>query len=1126
MSTKFFTNRDGNSLIKKFKGVFEHVDVQFFDALIGYFRASGYFKLREAIGDKSLNIRILAGINVDILTKKYHDRGQYYIDNPEETKEVFVQRTIADIEQASYDEATEIGINQFFQDLIGGVIELRAHPTKKLHAKVYILRPNNFNEHTSGNVITGSSNLTDAGLGTNDDANYEFNVILRDYEDVKFASEEFERLWNESIPILKAEAEGIKKSTHLRDDFTPFELYIKMLMEYFGKRVEYDPYSIDSLMPEKYIKLKYQSDAANEGYHIMMKHNGFILADVVGLGKTIVACMILRKFIYENGTHTKVLVVVPPALEEGWQRTAKDFLISNNISFVTIGSLKKVTDEAYYDLPNADNIDMVVVDESHKFRNEDSQMYRELQKICKSPRSRPTEDGDALKKVILISATPLNNRPEDIENQLYLFQDKRRSTLEGVDNLQDYFKEINTRYKRLSEEEELDIPALRRLFSMLKADILEPLVVRRTRLDIRDILSYKEDLESQNISFPEVGDPEILNYNLDKKLSSLFLETVSVITALDEHGGTTAGLGYYRYRAIEYLVKEEDRKIYGNVGLISNRLAALMKTLLVKRLESSFHAFKESLKRLETAINNMIDMFDRDTVFIAPDLNINKLLWDGYSYEQIEEKVNEKGKNNNVYSAIDFNSDFYQLLHSDKLKVESLNARWGEVKSDPKLAEFQKAIDRELFDSERNHSGKLVIFSESKETTKNLYEMLDKMGQKKVLEISAENRKQKNDIIRENFDANLEKEKQKNDFDIIITTEVLAEGVNLHRSNIIVNYDVPWNSTRLMQRIGRVNRIGTKATQIYVYNFYPSAHGDSEIRLINTALRKLQAFHTAFGEDNRIFSVLEELEERRGDNKATSKYGGKLQEEKNETLQYLEELRKFKKEQPKWYQRIEKIPAKSRCGRKLKPENELSIYTKDGVNATYPLNKSSLVYLKSDNHPGVFCFVTPSLNCLEINFLQAIKLFKATMEEKPGKLHDLHYKQATHAMDFFKSEKNQNNIRTISSKNLSSAENKAITNINGLLKLVNTDQKTKVLKRTLDSIRKGVFASKGLPKSLNDFFKTNKFTLQENCESFIDALFREVLDRYDLAAPTEEESKVSPSRGIINPKIVLTQSFT
>lgn len=107
-------------------------------------------------------------------------------------------------------------------------IELRAHPKKKIHAEVYIFRPTSFNKYAPCEVITGTSNLTDAELGANPESNYEFNVSLRDYEDVKYATEEFERLWNESVPILHAEANAIKKKTYLRDDFTPFELYIKV----------------------------------------------------------------------------------------------------------------------------------------------------------------------------------------------------------------------------------------------------------------------------------------------------------------------------------------------------------------------------------------------------------------------------------------------------------------------------------------------------------------------------------------------------------------------------------------------------------------------------------------------------------------------------------------------------------------------------------------------------------------------------------------------------------------------------------------------------------------------------------------------------------------------------------
>ena len=1119
MPTKFFTNQGNNSLLKKFEGVFTNIEsIRHFDALVGYFRASGYFKVRPFL-EKIPKIRILVGINVDQLIKKYHDRGQLYLENTDETKAEFLEEIIKNIQEANYDEATEKGILQFIDDLVNEKIELRAHPKKKIHAKVYIFRPANFNEYAPCEVITGSSNLTDAGLGVNPESNYEFNVSLRDYEDVKFATDEFERLWDESVPILQADAERIKNQTYLRDNFSPFELYIKMLIEYFGKRVDYDPYNIDLLLPPKYIRLKYQSDAANQGYAIMMKHNGFILADVVGLGKTIIACMVIKKFIYENGTHTKVLVVVPPAIEESWRRTVKDFELDNHFTFITLGSLHKILDRNNYSYPNPEDIDLIVVDESHKFRNDYTEMYLALQEICKMPRSKPSENGDTRKKVILISATPLNNRPQDIENQLYLFQDRRNSTLENIRNLQEYFKPINEQYKKLAYEKKLNIKKLKALFQKLRDDVVEPLVIRRTRTDIENNKEYLEDLNKQEIKFPKVGDPIPLYYKLDKKLSKLFYDTVSLITSLDENGNEIDGLEYSRYRAIQFLVKEEDRKIYGNVESISGRLSAIMKTLLVKRLESSFYAFTKSLTRFQEAIDNMLAMFDDNRIFIAPDLDINKLLEEGLSYDEIEAKINEKGGNNKEYKRDAFDKKFVDLLKQDKEKVDDLIKRWNKVKKDPKLIEFTKQIQEEFFKPTQNISGKLVIFSESKETAEKLTAKLSKITKKNVLTVSAENRKNLENTIRNNFDANLEEEKWQNDYDIIVTTEVLAEGINLHRSNVIVNYDVPWNSTRLMQRIGRVNRIGSRADRIYVYNYYPSAHGDAQIHLVNNALRKLQAFHTAFGEDNKVFSILEEKGE-------GALFGHKIQKEESEILKYLNELRDFRKKHPKIFNDIAKTPNKARCGRKIPSGKQLELIDTETGEINYPLKKTSLTYLKSENHPGIFCLITPEMNIIEMNFLQAVKLFKASDTEKAISLHELHHKQTLAGLEYFKSEKNQENVQTVSRRNLSPAENKAISNINALVKIAPTEQKRMALLRALDIIKKGTFASKGLPKSINDFFTSNAGMLKEP-EKFIEQLFITVLDRYDLSPSSEEIPQSDKAhRGIVNPQIVLTLSFS
>jgi superfamily II DNA/RNA helicase len=846
-----------------------------------------------------------------------------------------------------------------------------------------------------------------------------------------------------------------------------------------------------------------------------MKHNGFILADVVGLGKTVIACMVIKKFIYENGPHTKVLVVVPPALEANWRRTANEFQIWNHFEFVTIGSLHHILDEANYTHSKADQFDLIVVDESHKFRNDYTEMYLKLQEICKMPRAKPSEDGDSRKKVILISATPLNNRPQDIENQLYLFQDRRNSTLEGIKNLQDYFKSINEQYKKLSSEQTLNIKKLKRLFQKLRDDVIEPLVIRRTRTDIENNPAYLEDLESQGIVFPKIADPVAVYYYLENDLSTLFLDTISLITGIDEDGSKMEGLGYYRYRAIEFLAKESDKKIYGDVNSISSRLSGIMKVLLVKRLESSFYAFKQSLNRFQKAINHMLKMFDSDRVFIAPDLDINRLLEDGLSYDEIEQRINKKGGNNREFRAADFDKRFYILLLKDKDKVDDLIARWNKVTIDPKLAEFVHQVRTNFFDPEKNYSGKLVIFSESKETTEELSAQFEKLGGYKALVVNADNRKAVQETLRQNFDANLEQEKWKDDYDIVITTEVLAEGINLHRSNVIVNYDVPWNSTRLMQRIGRVNRIGSQAGQIFVYNFYPSAHGDAQIQLVNTALRKLQAFHTAFGEDNRVFSLLEEKGE-------GALFGNKIQEEESEILKYLNELRDFKKKNPKRFLEIAAIPNKARCGRKA--ENlKLTLLNTESDEIQYPLAGTSLSYLKSDNHPGIFCLVTPDLTAVEISFLKAVKIFKASPDEGSLKLHSMHHQQAIAAMKFFRTERNQENIQSITRTNLSPAENKAITNINALIKVTPNDEMKTALQRTLEVIKQGTFASKGLPREINDFFKKND-RVMKTPDAFVELLFKQVLNRYNSL--TKQTSKNRNSRGIINPKIVLTQSFS
>ena len=184
--------------------------------------------------------------------------------------------------------------------------------------------------------------------------------------------------------------------------------------------------------------------------------------------------------------------------------------------------------------------------------------------------------------------------------------------------------------------------------------------------------------------------------------SIIFDKTITLLTGLDENGKESGGLGYYRYRAIEFLINEEDRKRYGDVVSISGRLSAIMKTLLVKRLESSFHAFKKSLGRFLNNTDHMIRMFEDDKVYVAPDIDVNKYLDEG-NEEGLEAKINEKGGNNQVYKASEFKEEFIPLLKQDRELVKELVDEWNKIDYDPKLEKFLADLKSDFLNKKKNH---------------------------------------------------------------------------------------------------------------------------------------------------------------------------------------------------------------------------------------------------------------------------------------------------------------------------------------------------------------------------------------------------------------------------------------
>lgn len=1092
MSTKFFTNEGSNTLLQKFKGIFEsNRDIEYFEALIGYFRASGYFRIRQFLNDVP-NIRILVGINVDKIIAKYHSKGLLFQGDSNQTLIEFQNETISDIQQSFYSKEVEEGILQFIDDIVSNKIQIKAHPSKKLHAKIYIFRPAGWNEHKAGHVITGSSNLTDAGLGGGDDSNYEFNVLLNYYNDVEFAKQEFEKLWAESISILPVEINKIKRETYLNEEFTPFEVYIKFLIEYFGKSVEFDPNSVTDL-PKGFMRLSYQIDAVNEGFKLLQKHNGFFLADVVGLGKTIVGTLIAKKFFYSNDfpTHiSNILIIVPPALKENWVETLDKFQL-HNYTIITNGSIHKLTDTEKYDL--------VIVDEAHKFRNDTAEAYNELQKLCKTKCRRLLRDGSkADKKVILISATPLNNRPEDIANQVYLFQDAKDSTLE-ISNLQHFFRRRIDEYKKVKALNNIaDLQnGVKEIYQVIRDKVIAPLTVRRTRSDLKAHIQYTSDLNSQGIIFPDIEKPRKILYQLGTSLDDLYDQTMHLLSHEIE------GVKYYRYQAIKFLLAAKKSK-YKNADVASAALAKIMKTLLVKRIDSSFFAFKASLNRFTIATGAMIKMFETGIVFIAPNLNVTEYIVEEREDELMQRILDLKDTDPSIeiYVPDDFQSGFLEGLKKDYEILVDLNKRWENVVEDPKLEEFFKRLNTELLNKEINPQAKLVIFSESKETTNYLLKALNEQGRTDVLEVHAGNRNSLKDTIRHNFDANIPRDKYRSDYNIIIATEVLAEGVNLHRANVIVNYDTPWNSTKLMQRIGRVNRIGSVAPKVFIYNFYPTSKVNGDIELEQKAIMKLQAFHSALGEDSEIYSPDEETQ-------SFGLFDKNVEEEKDEKLAYLMDLRKFKEENPEYFRTIKNMPLRARVCRKERPK------------------KDTTICFIRNNRRDAFYWIHPDLTLEEMTFVEVAREFRADVPEKGIEMLPEHHAHVNAALEDFHT-KLQEEISSgqVVDTTQGPNEKKALSYLDGFLSLpfIGTSEKDKI-KAAKFAIKQGRFQQ--LQRDVNNL-KKNVSKAPLKPVELLDSIIR-IIEKYPIDQLDNGDTRPTvtiKSFEKFKPEIIISESFS
>ncbi len=890
----FITNDKEKNLKDRIRKLIERSSELKF--LVGFFYFSGAMELYESLkrlhSEGKLNdghLRILVGLSIDednygiyesarILEKKNKDliKDDFF-------RSIQKAFTSKDLDKKEVYEQVD-----FFVKLLSeGKIVLRKTKDPN-HAKLYLFKMNDdVKDVLTDLFITGSSNLTRAGF----ELQNEFNVEIKDFG-FEEAERYFDDLWRTSVDLsiddVNRIKEIIKNDTFFRS-ITPFDAYVyllKLYLEMHSNETLFD--QIVDLMERKgYKPYSYQVDAIAQAISKCREHGGVILADVVGLGKSVIASVV-AKLLNKRG-----VVLCPPHLvgdenkTSGWKKYVEDFELWG-WDVRSIGKL----DEVLKYVRERKNIEVIIVDEAHRFRNEKTKQYEYLREICRG------------KTVILLTATPFNNRPSDIFALLKLFSIPKNSSIvfdgrleqrfysyemkfEKISYIKKYYKSVDPEkrkkareyYKGLfGEDKVVDIKKVDHEAKKLAEEIKSTIalvVIRRNRLDLKN---YED-----KVDLPEVKDPQELFFELTPEQSEFYDKVIKTFQPLDEGGRFKGaiylptkyekGVGYYEGIGEESDEFDDEDYVSGKLSKEEKFLYArqiniykFMRRLLVKRFESSFNAFYESVKRFKRFHEVALEFINKTNKFILNRDLMEDLLEKGEDSEifEILESYERDLENGNIkrdsYKVFDLDSfanrdGFIEDIRGDMELFEEILTEMDELKlksDDPKAKALIRKVG-EFLDNGR----KVVIFTEYIDTANYLSEVLEANFKGKVLTAVGDFSKEVLEGIYKNFDAQYKYQEDR--YQILLATDKISEGFNLNRAGVVINYDIPWNPVRVIQRVGRINRIGKKVyDEIYIVNFFPTEKGADFVRSREIAAMKMFMIHNVLGEDAKIFSPDEE----------------------------------------------------------------------------------------------------------------------------------------------------------------------------------------------------------------------------------------------------------------------------
>ncbi|SHF39370.1 helicase-related protein [Caloramator proteoclasticus] len=762
-------------------------------------------------------------------------------------------------------------------------VELKSIKECNIDGSLYHITRNDKNV-----VIIGGVPFTTTALGVNGTLNTHISAVLEEENKVNDYIKWFEGIWNNNKLLKDIKGEILNKVELLYKDYTPEFIYFVTLYNIFREFLE-DNERMEKIQARTGFKdtliwkklYNFQKDAVLGAINKIETYGGCIIADSVGLGKTFEALAVIKYYELKN---YRVLVLTPKKLRDNWaiyrENDKRNILLEDRFSFDLLNHTdlsRKTGKSGNIDLEyiNWGNYDLVVIDESHNFRNNEARNDR---KTRYEKLMRDIIKSGIKTKVLMLSATPVNNRLQDLKNQIAFITEGKDDALLETANIQSINKTLQkaqSQFNKWSSLEEHE-RTTERLLEMLNWDyfkLLDTLTIARSRKHIEKYYNVKEigkfPIRNKPINFKEEVD--VLNQfpSIDKINNEILRLKLSVYSPMK----------YILPHRREYYNKRYDTVVRGGKSVFKqtdreNSLIYLMKSSLFKRLESSVYSFSKTIRSIIENIDstlNKIDLGYQNVTYNFDDIN------------EISEEYEELFVGDNVKILL-HDMDLIkwrQDLLFDKQILEELLKKADMItpQRDKKLQRLKSVIEDKINNPINEGNKKVIVFTAFADTAEYIYENINKWAREKfnihsALVTGSGNPKTTMRLNKIDFNSILlnfspiSKERSRlykdiqEEIDILIATDCISEGQNLQDCDFLINYDIHWNPVRIIQRFGRIDRIGSKNERIQLVNFWPSIELDEYINLIDRVKERMVMMDvSATGEENLIDEKVNEMKD-------------------------------------------------------------------------------------------------------------------------------------------------------------------------------------------------------------------------------------------------------------------------